>query len=138
MFRTTLRSVLVFIALTYACTAAPARAEDFTVFLKKFIRDVQFRSDRVITSLPADLTSDCDDEPRHEIWNRAAVKKNLIVPLSRNELEAQYLSQQITKVSRNEISVFQFREEADSYLITYTFRRRSGHWYLVGYRDASC
>src|SRR5207245_6474010 len=102
-----------------------------------FIGNARFRLQRVVTPLPADVPPGCGGS-LVEKWGRAEVTKNLVVPLSRRELEAEYLSQKITEVSGTEISLFQFRPEADSYLITYTFRLRNGRWYLVGYQDASC
>jgi hypothetical protein len=124
-------------AMPSSVASSSAAREDFTVFLKKFIANQRFRAQRVVTPLPADLRSDCADSGV-EKWGPAEIRKNLVVPLSRRELEAEYLTQDITEVSGTEISLFQFREEADSYLITYTFRLRNGRWYLVAYQDASC
>ena len=115
-----------------------ASQDDFTVFLRRFLRSSEFRKSHTAAPLPFVLGGDCDEPEQRGKWPAAAAAKNVIVPLDRGQLNAQGLSQQIMEVSADEVKVFQFREEADSYRVTYRFRRIRGRWLLVGYEDTSC
>jgi hypothetical protein len=132
--------LLVFFASIAFGANAGTRAEDFTVFIKHFRRDRTFRESRIRFPLPVDLSSTCEEEPGRSKarWGRAEFRKSFVVPQERAALSAEGLDRQLTERSATEIQLFQFRPEADSYLVTYTFRLRSGRWFLVGYEDGSC
>jgi hypothetical protein len=131
---------LIIVAAAAWTSHAGVMREDFTVFLRHFVQDSRFRAKRITVPLSVDLSSSCEEEPNRskEKWNRAAIAKKFIVPLDHATLAAEGLEQRITELASIEVSLFQFRDEADSYLITYTFRRRDGRWYLIAYEDASC
>jgi hypothetical protein len=61
-----------------------------------------------------------------------------VKPLSVAELAAEVLSQEIKKISATRIDAFQFRDEADSYLVTYRFELRKGSWFLTWFEAGSC
>ncbi len=131
--------VLVLVLALSACgTAAAAQPEDFIAFLHRFRNDSQFRLSRVRFPLDARFGSMCEDDVKEVRWSRRTFAKNFALPLTLKELERHYLSEQITELSPDEIEIFQFRDEADSYLVTYRFRRSHGRWHLVQFKDESC
>src|SRR5438552_16032479 len=102
-----------------AC-ATTAMDEDFTVFLPHFIHARPFRQSRMVVPLPVIFGSECDQGVKNSKWSARLIAKNFIVPLTREQLAAQGLSQRLTEVSSTEVTLFQYRDEADSYLVTYT------------------
>jgi hypothetical protein len=128
--------LLVFVLITETAGARPA--EDFTVFLRHFRTDEHFRVSRVAFPLRVRFGSSCEDDVKSLKWSRPHFTKFFQPPLSLQQIESESLSEQITEVSSMEIRVFQFRDDADSYLMKYTFRRQHGRWFLVGFEDTAC
>jgi hypothetical protein len=112
--------------------------EPFENFLLRFVVEKQFRMDRVRYPLIAKLGNSCEEDWRVEKWSKATTQKRGVTPLSASELAAENLKQRITKLSPRKIEVFQFRDEADSYLLTYRFELVGARWYLTYFEDLSC
>jgi hypothetical protein len=119
-------------------TARAAPPEDFVTFLHRFRSDRAFRVARVEFPLKARVGSSCEEDVKTFAWNRHAFTLKFTLPRTLNDLAAEGLSEQITQPSSVEVQVLQFRDEADSYLLKYTFRLRRGRWFLEGFEDTSC
>ena len=134
--KTTLTLILV--ALIGASNAvAQQSGESFEQFLSQFASDAAFRVSRTSDPLPVQIGSELVSEVLKEKWPASRVAAKTAPLLSKQGLSAQGLQQRITKLGAREIEVFQYREEADSYMITYRFELRNGKWYLAAYLDES-
>lgn len=112
--------------------------ETFGSFLDRFLSEKQFRLARIRYPLIARLGSSCEGDLRVEKWSRAKTQEAAVRPMSPVELAAEGLTQRIKKVSAHRVEVFQFREEADSHLVTYRFELKGSAWYLTWFEDRSC
>ena len=119
-------------------TVAAESADTFDAFLKRFVADNRFRLQRTTYPLAAHLGNACEEDWKTEKWPRSRVEKENLKPLSVAELAANGLSQEIKKISATRIEVFQFRDEADSYLVTYRFELKKGSWVLAWFEEGSC
>ena len=144
LMRTPLRGMiarsLIAMVLTVVATSTSAsdvKPEQFAAFLARFVSDESFRLSRVRLPLPAAIGNEESDEVRKYRWSKAEVRENLQEPHSKDELTKEGLDQEITWLSSTHVKLFQFRPDADSYLIECHFRRVHGQWYLTSYRDFS-
>lgn len=131
-------AILVALVAQHVGAAGVESSAKFDTFLKRFVADRHFRSERTMYPLRARLGNECEENWKTEKWPRARVMKEDVRPLSAAELAAQDLSQEVRNISASRIEVFQFKDEADSYLLTYRFERRNGCWFLTWFQDESC
>jgi hypothetical protein len=75
-------------------------------------------------------------DARHPEKGETRVRTRLIPPLSLEQLAEKGLEESINSVD-SAMEVFQFRPEADSYLILYKFSREQNSWRLTLLRDSS-
>ena len=135
-----MKAVLLALALSVpSLPEEPSRVviEPFQPFLTRFISDTPFRAQRIASPLPVRFGTEADTGVHNERWSPERVVKDLQVPLSKEALAKEGLSQEVRKVTPQVTEVFQFREEADSYLFTYRFTLRRGKWYLTRVVDES-
>lgn len=125
------------ILLLFGCSSTGDR-EDEHVFLQEFVTSRSFQLSRTQVPLPMSLGSACEGDVSEERWPRAKVESDLILPLDDADLAFRGLSQRLTVESSTAFEVFQYREEADSYLIAYRFELIRGKWRLVRVTDESC
>jgi hypothetical protein len=130
--------VLSFVTADVTSTHAATADEDFTVFLRRFIGDTNFRVSRARIPLPVTVVSSCEKMQADLDWNRHEFRRRFTRPLSGAQLAENGLSQQITDVSNREVRVYQYRSDADSYRFLYTFRKIAGRWVLAHFEDSSC
>lgn len=134
-----MRRMLPLVLLVVVLLPTEAKAtEDFVTFFRRFCSDAQFRMSRVQFPLTVRLGSFCEEDLTVEKWSRRRFAAEFTVPVTLEEREKQFLSQQITQPSSGEVEVFQYHEEADDYLLRYYFRLRNGRWFLVKLSDRSC
>ena len=127
---------LLLVLITATTRAAPP--EDFITFLHRFRSDRAFRVTRVEFPLKVRLGSSCEEDVKTFSWNPHTFTLKFTLPRTLDDLAAEGLSEQITQPSSFEVQVFQFRDEADSYLLKYLFRLRRGRWFLKRFEDTSC
>jgi hypothetical protein len=130
--------VLLVLEAAGGLAADRRRPEPFEGFLPRFIADEQFRLQRVRYPLTVKLGSSCEEDWQFEKWSKARVRKEGVAPLSPSGLAAKGLEQRVTKLSPGKIEVLQYRDEADSYLLTYRFELVARRWYLTYLEDSSC
>ena len=133
----TIRALAVLLLYSLAGQAGAAEPEPFEVFFSRFCVDATFRSERTAVPLEECPGNEADGGPVRESWSAERIGKGFIPPLSDRELDARGLAQGLNDCGSECQEVFQYREEADSYLLSYQFKRQSGFWYLVEYRDES-
>jgi uncharacterized protein DUF4348 len=138
--RDTLRLVALttIIAAVTTSTLAARANEDFASFFRRFVSERTFRISRVPLPLEVTMGNVCGETKDDSKWSRREYMKEFTPPLSSEQLTSRGLSESVTQVSLTEVAVFQYRDEADSYLLTYTFRRIRGHWVLTHFEDMSC
>lgn len=111
--------------------------ESFETFFEKFVKQSEFRSSRIEYPLTAKIghSDDLGIETLH--WTPEQVAKEFTPPLSREELKIKGYNQRIRWSTKEKLYVFQFLDEADSYLLMYHFHVVHGKWFLYLYEDAS-
>jgi len=117
---------------------ATAADEDFASFLKRFGADDQFRLSRIEFPLHVRVGSSCEGSEENLRWSVRHFAKEFTAPVPHDQLTREDLTEEIVKISAESIKIAQFHEGADSYLMTYTFKRRHGRWFLVHFEDGSC
>jgi hypothetical protein len=128
------------VALAYTAIAgvpASNTVEPFRSFFTRFVRDDGFRSTRISYPLTAFIGNQDSDEVHHYRWSKRQVAAKMEPPVSAADLASRGLEERIVCNDSHHMTVFQFRPEADSYMIEYQFTRRGRAWFLTVYRDSS-
>jgi hypothetical protein len=123
-------------ALAVGQQAAP-NDRSFEEFFQRFVAEQPFPLDRTTYPLPVRIGDPRVVEVRSETWTRKQVQSDLPSPLTLGQLKARGLEQRVKRHSSTKVDVMQFRPEADSYILIYTFQRLKGRWYLTRFQDAS-
>ena len=117
--------------------AGAVEPETFALFLSRFCSDSAFRVERTPVPLSVNLGNKADGEPVRENWSKEEVARSFIPPLSASKLREYGLAERLSICGPQCREIFQYRREADSYLLSYRFERRENLWFLVEYRDES-
>ena len=133
-----MKSLTVFFLLLVITGTLRGNPSDFVTLFNRFCSDGTVRNSRVVFPLSVRVGSTCEENVKAFKWTRRTFRRQFATPQSTDELAREGLSQQITEESSTSVQVFQFRDEADSYQLRYTFELRAGRWLLVKYEDESC
>jgi hypothetical protein len=123
-------------ALAVGQQAAP-NDRSFEDFLRRFVAEQPFRLDRTTYPLPVRIGNPRVVEVRSEKWTRKQVQGDLPSPLTPGQLKVRGSEQRLKRHSSTKVDVIQFRPEADSYILIYTFQRLKGRWYLTRFENTS-
>ena len=116
---------------------APPNDGPFEEFFQRFVAEQPFRLDRVSYPLSVRIGDARVGEVRSESWARKQVQSDMPAPLTAEGLKSKGLEQRIKRQSGTKVDVMQFRLEGESYMVTYTFQRLKGRWFLTRFQNAS-
>jgi len=128
------------VALAFTAIAgvpASNTGEPFRSFFTRFVRDGGFRSTRISYPLTAFIGNKDSEEVHHYRWSKRQVAEKMEPPVAAADLASRGLEERIVCNDAPHMTVFQFRPDADSYMIEYHFTRRGRTWFLTFYRDSS-
>ncbi len=120
-----------------AAQQAPPNDGPFEEFFLRFVAEKPFRLDRVSYPLTVRIGDARVGEVRSESWARKQVQSDMPVPLTAEELKTKGLEQRIKRQSGTRVDVMQFRLEGERYMVTYTFQRLKGRWFLTRFDNAT-
>ena len=130
--------LLLALVLTAASNPSIASSkEPFKEFLARFASEPEFRSQRIADPLSIRIGNEALSEVASEKLPAARAVALTAPLLSETVLVERGLRQRISRVSGSTMEVFQYRDEADSYLVTFRFELRGGKWFLTSFCDDS-
>jgi hypothetical protein len=132
-----LRVVAALLLALLSALAGAVEPEAFALFLSRFCSDSAFRMERIAVPLKVNLGNKADGEPVREDWTKEEVARSFIPPLSASKLQEYGLAERVSICGSECREIFQYRREADNYLLSYQFQRRGNLWFLVEYWDES-
>lgn len=129
--------MLVGMPLANASDLCPTTDISLDAFLVRFAHDKAFQLDRVIYPLWIKYTPPASETPIVERWSRARLEKidwPLFLPQA--ELKRWRYAQTVSIKSATK-AIVKHNSGTDSYLRVFTFKYKSGCWYLERFTDES-
>lgn len=113
------------------CVRTATAEESFEAFFVHFVQDRAFGATRIQAPLTALL--DPSEVPRpQEHWSTQTALRKMSWPLLVDQLAGRAES---LRVEADAVTLSQYDPETDGQAFSYVFKRKSGIWYLVEYRD---